>query len=180
MCVEVGCLCPYEEGPFGHRMALQPCLTLLSPSHRPPPPSSPLPRILRGRKLHPFLLVSLLLAVHIQRRERGSDVLPRANRGLWNLIRPTSQQEKVCRMLFRNGQTLQGMSSIINQACQRPLPPPRHPPPHPLTPPPPSLLLSAVGEIPCPWTRRIGSFHSEVSDLSGVTISIWCYVTLTQ
>lgn len=134
MCVEVGCLCPYGEGPFGHRMALQPCLTLLSPAHRPP--SSPLPRILRGRKLHPFLLVSLLLAIHIQRREKGSDVLPRANRGLWNLIRPTSQQEKVCRMLFRNGQTLQGMSSIINQACQRPLPPlppPTSPPslPHP-------------------------------------------------
>lgn len=74
--------------------------------------------------------------------EKGSDVLPGANHGLWNLIRPTSQQEKVCRMLFRNGQTLQGMSSIINQACHRPLPPP----PSPLTPPPPppSLLLSAV------------------------------------
>lgn len=133
MCVEVGCLCRCGEGPFGHGMVLQPCLTLLSPafSHTPPPHQAlGSPHILRGRKFPrppmetlAFLLVSLLLAIHIQRPEKGSDVLPGANHGLWNLIRPTSQQEKVCRMLFRSGQTLQGVSSIINQACHCPCAP---------------------------------------------------------
>lgn len=151
MCVEVGCLCPYGEGPFVYGMALQPCLTLLSPSHHPPKLSTALHSqreeaspSTNGNTCFPACFSTA--GYSHPKSEKGSDVLPGANHGLWNLIRPTSQQEKVCRMLFRNGQTLQGMSSIINQACHRPLPPPATPPPSLLTPPPPppSLLLSAV------------------------------------
>lgn len=128
-------VCAYTER--GHLYMGWPC-SLASPFSRlltPPPPklstASQASPATNGNTCFPACFSTA--GYSHPKSEKGSDVLPGANHGLWNLIRPTSQQEKVCRMLFRNGQTLQGMSSIINQACHRPLPPPHLPPspPHP-------------------------------------------------
>lgn len=143
------------------------------------PISSSLPCVLR-EKLHfrpwTYLLswfISLLLSLQIQSTRERIRCPPWGSLGLWNLIRPTSQQENVCWMLFKNCQTLQGISSIINQACHRSLG---------------ALVSSALwckcdlkGEIPCQWTGRIYGkcFHTLRSlILSGVIISIWWCVKI--